>query len=313
VIVRSFYNKRLRRYAHLVVCADTGAACVIDPVSEDLDLYASATEQSNARLTLALQTAARSNDPAALGAAHDRFGTESKAPASLLPQPEGSEIVRVGDSFKVRALEVAVVANTPPAGPDVAYRAGDTLFTGWALVRGGVTGDDGPIDGDELVARAKRDLDALLAAHKLTGKEAELAEVYLALLDRLGRPPSARELADEHPRLDRGAVHVLIHGMRRKQVALGQVPVLLHGQMHKWLKGLRGDPDYTSHERRFLSVYLAFVAETNHAPTGPELLDQLPEGTSIQWVRKRIHTIRRKQAAFGRVPLQMEREPRRRG
>jgi len=218
----------------------------------------------------------------------------------------------VGDGLKIGGLQVDVVANTPPAGPDVAYRIGDTLFTGWTLVRGGVAHEDGPIDGDELVARARHDLGALLTAQKLTGKEATLAEAYLTLLEKLDRPPSAQELADEREGLDRGAVHVLIHGMRRKQVALGQVPILLHGQMHKWLKGLQGEPDYTVHERAFLEVYLAFVEELGRVPTGPELQSRLPEGTSIQWVRKRVHTIRRKQAAFGRAPLQMGREPRRR-
>jgi len=313
VIVRSFYNKRVRRYAHLVVCAETDRAAVIDPVADDIDAYVSAAEKSGARLELALQTAARPVDPSALRALGERLGVASMAPAAVPRPPETMRVVKVGDAFKIGLLDVDVVANTPPAGPDVAYRVGDTLFTGWTLVRGGVVHEDGPIDADELIARAREDLGALLAARKLTGRETELAEIYLELLDRLGRPPSAQELAAKRTHLDRGAVHVLIHGMRRKQVALGQVPILLHGQMHKWLKGLRGEPEFTAHERTFLAGYLRFVEEHGRAPSGPEMLAHLPEGTPIQWVRKRVHTIRRKQAAFGHAPLQMRREPRGRG
>jgi hypothetical protein len=312
LIVRSFYNKTLRRYAHLVICSETDVAAIIDPVSEDADAYAGTASKSGARIGLALQTAAHPADPTGLRTMIERFGVTAKAPAaSHVVHADGIEPVAVGEALKIGALEVDVVANTPPAGPDVAYRVEDTLFTGWALVRGGVARADGPVDAEDLVVRARQDLGALLDAGKLTAKEAELAQIHLALLDRLGRPPSAQELAAEHPALDRGAVHVLIHGMRRKQIALGQVPILLHGQMHKWLKGLQGEPEYTAHERTFLAEYLRFVGETGRVPSGPELLERLPEGTTIQWVRKRIHTIRRKQAAFGRTPLQIGREPRR--
>ena len=310
MIVHSFYNKRLRRYAHLVVCPETRAAAVIDPVSEDVDAYAEAARSSDARLAVALQTAARPADPVALRTLEDRFGAATRAPARHARQPETTGLVAVGDVFELGTLPVRVVSNTPPAGPDVAYRIDDTLFTGWTLVRGGISTRSGPVESDELVARARHDLGALLAARKLTGKETALAQTYLTLLERLGRPPSARELSDASEGVDRGGVHVLIHGMRRKQVALGQVPILLHGQMHKWLKGLQDEPAYTAHERTFLAEYLRFVDETGRVPTGPEIQARLPEGTSIQWVRKRVHTIRRKQAAFGRAPLLMGRERR---
>ncbi len=310
MIVQSFYNKRLRRYAHLVVCPETGAAAVIDPVSEDADAYAEAARSSEARLAFALQTAARPADPAALRTLEDRFGTVTRAPARHPRQPDNTGLVAVGDAFELGALPVRVVSNTPPAGPDVAYRIDDTLFTGWTLVKGDLSREAGPIDADELIARARNDLGALVSARKLTRKETALAENYLTLLEELGRPPSARELANVEAGLDRGAVHVLIHGMRRKQVALGQVPILLHGQMHKWLKGLQGEPEYTAHERRFLAEYLGFVEEHGRVPTGPEIKTRLPEGTTIQWVRKRVHTIRRKQAAFGRAPILMGRERR---
>lgn len=311
MIARSFYNKPLRRYAHLVVCGETGAAAIIDPVAEDLALYAIAAEAAGARIVCGLQTAARPVDPRALAEFRARFDAGSKTPVGSFDEGDANERVEVGHSFKLGALEIEIVANTPPAGPDVAYRVGDTLFTGWAMVRGGAVGEEGPIDSDDLVDRARRDLDAMRTARKLTPREAELADVYVALLDRLGRPPSAQEIASEHSGADRGAVHVLIHGVRRKQIALGQVPMLLSGQMHKWLKGLRGEPDYTPNERLFLETYLAFVDANGRPPTGPEIQALLPERPTIQWVRKRVHTIRRKQAAFGQTPLQMGREARR--
>jgi hypothetical protein len=311
VLLRSFYNKRHRHYAHLVIDPDTKIGAVIDPLADDVAGYVAAAEREGARIAFALQTAARPTDRDGLRALQHATGALTVAPQrGEGSQPAGTRVVRIGESIDVDGLHIEVVANTPPAGPDVAYRIGDMLFTGWTVVRG-QTGDETlQSESQEIEARARRDLDALLEAKKLTQREAELAVSYLDMQSTLGRPPSARELAETRGDLDRGGVHVLIHGIRRKQVALGQVPILLDGQMHKWLRGLQGEPDYTEHERRFLTVYLALVGETGRAPTGPDVLERLPEGTPIQWVRKRVHTIRRKQAAFGKPPLQMGREPR---
>ena len=313
MLVRSFYNKRLRHYAHLVVDPESRDAAVIDPVADDVDEYAAAAARDAARVTLGLQTTTRPADRTGLRAVAERFGARTCAPATGPQPPETLRVVRVGDQVEFAEGRIEVAANTPPAGPDVAYRVGDLLFTGWTLVRSQAEGPGLPSDADEIVARARRDLGALLEARKLTGKETQLAAAYLELLGRLGRPPSAKELADVREDLDRGGVHVLIHGIRRKQVALGQVPLLLEGQMHKWLRGLQGEPEYTPHERTFLAAYLAFVDAHRRVPTGPELLEQLPPDTKIQWVRKRVHTIRRKQAAFGLTPLKMGRESRQPG
>ncbi len=110
--------------------------------------------------------------------------------------------------------------------------------------------------------------------------------------------PSATDLSEKLGNVDRTAVHVLVHNIRWKQIDLDRLPMLLAGQTSKWLRGLQTQPEFTSHEREFLGVYLELVQANTEPPSGPQIAEALGADRSIQWVRKRAHTVRRKQRDF---------------
>ena len=55
-------------------------------------------------------------------------------------------------------------------------------------------------------------------------------------------------------------------------------------------------------------MYLRLVRERSEPPSGPEIAAELGGGRSVQWVRKRAHTIRRKQREFKMPELVLTRK-----
>jgi hypothetical protein len=152
------------------------------------------------------------------------------------------------------------------------------------------------------------DLNIGLAEGRFTPKEARVIDAYIGYLENNNfTHPSAGQLSELLNDVDRTAVHVLVHNIRWKQIEMDRMPIVLAGQTSKWLKGLQTEPEFTSHEKEFLETYLRLVEVKHQPPSGPEIANEL-EGRSVQWVRKRAHTIRRKQRDFQQPVLLLNRK-----
>ena len=139
-----------------------------------------------------------------------------------------------------------------------------------------------------------------------------MVDAYLDHMSQnAGEFPTAEEIARVMEDVDRTGVHVLVHNIRWKQIEARHLPIILRGQMSKWLRGIQTEPEWTSHEREFLAAYLRLVETGTRPPTGPEICKALGGRRNVQWVRKRAHTIRCKQQEFDRPQLQLSREPNR--
>ncbi len=347
MIFRQFNVGTDGRHAYVVACSDTRRAAVIDPHEDVVDQVLQAVEDLDLSLTHTLET---SHDPVVrAGALKLRAGLGARrvaprvtddaaqGPVDLEAKPEDG--VRVGDLF------VAFVEPPSSAAGAIAYRIDDYLFSGLAVVIDlnrnnaatqhgadeiiecvreglGLRGTDHeaghirhfrqnpqPVPLANLVTEALREA---AETRLLTPKEVRVAEAYLTLVEQNGGAfPSAEEIAAVLGDVDRTGVHVLVHNIRWKQIEARQLPLVLKGQMSKWLRGIQTEPEWTSHEREFLTAYLDLVERRAHPPTGPEIARALGHRRNVQWVRKRAHTIRSKQREFNQPLLLLSREPNR--
>jgi len=232
----------------------------------------------------------------------------------------------VGGSLQLGAMTLEFVA--PPVEDDslIAYRLDCYVYcSGSVLIghesdlatQGGVGGEQvrlpaasahrtSPVrnvrdsrDGISVERLILEDLHSSLIENRFTPKEARVTLAYIRYLEEHGfEAPTAEALSQALCDVDRTAVHVLVHNIRWRQIRLDRLPLLLEGQTSKWLKGLRTEPTFTDHEKEFLQAYLGLVTENKLPPSGPEVARALDANRSVQWVRKRAHTIRRKQKEF---------------
>lgn len=117
MIIRSFYNKSSRHYAHFVACRLSGEAALVDPLEEDIEHYIEFAAASNAKIRFALQTRVRTHSSAATRRLQSEFDVESIMPS----EPNvglADRVVRAGDELQLGQWQIHVVANTPPAGND---------------------------------------------------------------------------------------------------------------------------------------------------------------------------------------------------
>jgi hypothetical protein len=153
------------------------------------------------------------------------------------------------------------------------------------------------------------DLHSSLIENAFSPKEARVARTYLEFLeDNNFNHPAASELSAMLKDVDRTAVHVLVHNIRWKQIEQGKLPVVLAGQTSKWLRELQTKPRFTDHEKEFLDAYLKLVERNQRPPSGPDIAQELAGDRSVQWIRKRAHTIRRKQKEFNQPILILSRK-----
>jgi len=335
------------RHAYVVACEHTRRAAVIDPHEAVVDQLIQTIEDLDLQLTHTFET---SHEPvlrggalmlrAGLGArrvAPRVFDNAAEGPVDLEAKPEDG--VRVGELF------VAFVESPNRTAGDIAYRVADYLFSGLAVVIDlnrscdpdsaksdeiiecvreglGLKGADReagnvrrfrqnpqPVPLENLVTESLR---AAVTERILTPKETRVANAYLELVDRGdGSYPTADDIAQVLGDVDRTGVHVLVHNIRWKQIEARQLPLVLRGQMSKWLRGIQTEPEWTAHEREFLAAYLKLVEERTEPPTGPDIVEALGSDRNVQWVRKRAHTIRCKQREFNQPLLLLTREPNR--
>jgi hypothetical protein len=333
------------RHAYIVACEDTRRAAVIDPHEAVVDQLIQTLEDLDLQLTHTFET---SHAPALrAGALMLRAGLGARRVAPRIvdgtAEGPGDLEAKPEDGARVGGLFVAFVEPPSSAAGAIAYRIADYLFSGLAVVidlkcpphastqgaaeiiecvREGlglraVDPDAGkvrrfrqnprPVPLASLVTGSLRDA---LEGDALTPKESRVAHAYLEQVDSLaGRFPTAEEVAERLGDIDRTGVHVLVHNIRWKQIEARQLPLVLKGQMSKWLRGIQTEPEWTSHEREFLTAYLELVAQGTRPPTGPEIVKALGDRRNVQWVRKRAHTIRCKQREFNQPLLLLSREP----
>lgn len=350
MIFRQFNVGLEGRHAYVIACDETRRAAVIDPHERVVDQLIQTLEDLDLQLTHTLETThdpvlrqGALQLRAGLGAR--RVGpwvTDTAAHGPMDLEAKAGDGLRVGELF-VEFVE-------PPSGCDreIAYRVDDYLFTGLAVVidlnrpgsrtatgtheiiecvREGLGLRDAARPGDEgsRVRRFRRNpkpvpladlvcesLRTGLESDLFTPKEARIVHAYLDHAKAHGDAfPTAEQLAAVLGDIDRTGVHVLVHNIRWKQVEARQLPIVLSGQMSKWLRGIQTEPEWTAHEREFLAAYLRLVEAGDRPPTGPEIVEALGGRRNVQWVRKRAHTIRCKQREFDLPQLLLSREPNR--
>jgi len=340
MILEEFFNEASGNYCYLVSSEDAAEAALIDPLAADVDAYTARISERNLKLVYVLQTGVCETTAIAAERLRLEAGGRWVAPRAAAA-PEADIRVGDGDTLALGNLVIRVGQCPDNEARRVSYRVGHCFFRGDDVVVAGAgvvrlsshttrvetaepESDEQPeevspeaedreesaerLSPTELAERIADEARRSLRELPLTPKEVRVLEAYLSLVGSgSGGFPSARELADELEGITKRDLHVQIHNIRRKQLDGGCLPVMLAGQITKWLKDVQDEPDYTSHEREFLQAYLALGKEFDRPPTGDEIVAAFAGKRSLQWVRKRVQTIRAKQTGYGKQPLLMSR------
>jgi hypothetical protein len=250
------------------------------------------------------------------------------------------EVAKPGASFSLTGMKVEAIERPPGAECEVAYRVCDYTLSPsriWihdsndrqnAAPQTAESQESHEAQNDlhhlgaELVVNCRttridvpveqlilEDLHTSLIENRFSPKEERVVRTYLEFLeDNEFSHPTAAQLSDLLSDVDRTAVHVLVHNIRWKQIDLARLPVVLSGQTSKWLRALQTEPQFTDHEKEFLGAYLRLVERNQRPPSGPDVASELSSDRSVQWIRKRAHTIRRKQKEFNQPVLILSRK-----
>lgn len=343
MIFRHFADEKSGRHSYLFATPNTREAAIVNPVMDQLASYESTLAELDLRLVYTLETERDRRTAVAAAALIDRTGARRVAPS---PASHGGGVgvdieAKTGRGFCLGGLHVEIAEPAPGCEGEVAYRVTLYTFAGDAVLIDYHDAADLP-DGepDSLFDHARpasaptapsartepirnyrrqregvcvermilEDLHTSLAEGRLTPKEERVVLAYIRCLeDNDWQPPSASQLSALLDNVDRTAVHVLVHNIRWKQIDLHRLPMVLAGQTSKWLKGLQAKPEFTPHEREFLCAYLRLLDDNPQPPSGPEIAAVLGR-RSVQWVRKRAHTIRGKQREFNMPELILSRK-----
>ena len=343
MIFRHFADTRTGGHSYLFASSTTRQAAIVNPSVDALEEYQRVIDELDLQLVATFLTDADGLRAASVQALVGRYGGRAFAPAGQPGSVEGLEVAQAGQTFPMGDLHVEFVSPPPGGAGQIAYRVPGYTFVGTSLTMdaSGIPASNAAAGNQvcrsaAISASSKRagdprlenlaqerstigavpieklimeDLQTSLAESVLTPKESRVAEVYIETMQRRGlKPPSAAEMAERLPDVDRTALHVIVHNIRWKQIDLGRLPLQLEGQTSKWLRGLQTKPEFTSHEREFLKVYFQLLRQRNRPPSGPEISETLGTNRPVQWVRKRAHTIRRKQREFKMPELVLARK-----
>jgi hypothetical protein len=347
MIFRHFANDRNENHSYLIASCSDRSAAIVNPVSDSIDDYLTTIEELGLRLEYTLETSNGVAGRAAARELTKRAGSKRVAPvpaAALTTVSDDSVAVegKPGEQVRVGDLKIELIRALDGSDSVVAYRVLDYTFADRSVLidyHASTDLSDGepeslfehirPPTANVIMAddrapirsfRSSRreveierlileDLHMSLAERRFTPKEERVILSYVRHLEDNGFVhPSATDLAKSLGNVDRTAIHVLIHNIRWKQIDRDRMPVVLAGQTSKWLRGLQTKPDYTSHEKEFLVAYLRLLEQNQQPPSGPQIADELDADRSVQWVRKRAHTIRRKQRAFRQPVLLLARK-----
>ena len=340
MIFRHFADERTGGHSYLIASPTRREAALVNPDASRTHDYHQVLDELDLKLVRTLCTDATGPRAEAAAEVERRL---MAAGAAVVRSVDRTALPSAGERLEIGDLRIEVV--TPPRGHagDVAYTVGPYTFAGSSVLidwpGDEVTSEEPPealfdasrpptvaptaIPGPCPIEnhRASRegvclerlileDLHTSLAETRFTPKEARIVAHYVRMMEEGGfSPPSAAALSECLGDVDRTAVHVIIHNVRWKQIDLGRLPLVLAGQTSKWLRGLQTRPEFTSHEREFLAAYFALIEDLGHPPSGPDIVERLGRHRSVQWVRKRAHTIRRKQREFDMPELVLSRKP----
>ena len=327
MILDHFSDPTRSLISYLIACPETREAALIDPRSESLETYMATLSNRGLRLARVLCT---SDTKGCNDAIHQLSNGQIRAeifPELMESAPcalssritdefAGATLSPHGHPIAVGKLRIRAV----PSGSGFDYRVGSYTFTADRLLIG--ENQSAPHDPAEAVTsraagcgkvqnlRTTReniaieqllleDLHTSLIEDAFSPKETLVVRAYIELLEeREFAHPSAADLAAKLGNIDRSVIHVLVHSIRWKQIDFERLPLVLAGQASKWLRDLKTEPEFTSHEKEFLCAYLPLVSSNGSPPSGPDVAKELGPHRSIQWVRKRAFTIRRKQREF---------------
>jgi len=342
MIFDHYASQNRQENSYLIGCPKTREAAIVNPLMRSMAAYQATLVGRNLRLTHVLLT---KTEPESLASADKLSAIANSAriyPASpppcsndqtgLAPRPDFS---LDGARINVGQIQIEPCQNLRGTGSEFVYKVADYTLTSQSLLIGKpetsyIATDTGPAmsqfataPGAPLKAvqnfRKTRseasieqvlleDLHSSLIENAFSPKETLVVRAYIELLEENALAhPSAAELGAKIGNIDRSVIHVLVHSIRWKQIGLDRLPLVLAGQASKWLRSLKTEPEFTSHEEEFLGAYLKLVTETGAPPSGPDIAAALGSHRSIQWVRKRAFTIRRKQREFGHPLLVLSR------
>lgn len=340
MIFRHFEDEQRGGHSYLIASPTSREAAIVNPDMAMIGEYGTTLSELGLRLAYTLRTHRNCRCEEAARKLELITGARRLSPSQAAGNVDVHDDAVIGSKIHLGHLQIDVIA--PPLGysGDVAYRVAYYTFAGSSVLidfheapatangessalldQARACGSrraipDAPIEnfrpsreGVCLERLILEDLHTSLAESRFTPKEKRVVTTYIRCLeDKAFEHPSATFLAEQLGDVDRTGVHVLVHNIRWKQIDAGRLPLVLAGQTSKWLRGLQTRPDFTSHECEFLTVYLRLVEEHERPPSGPEIAAALGGGRSVQWVRKRAHTIRRKQREFDMPELILSRK-----
>jgi len=343
MIFRHFEDEQNGGHSYLIASRSSREAAIVNPTEGAIERYDETLTELGLRLVQTLRTERNTRCAKAAFALESEYGAQRIAPLGAAGHADASGAATIGHTIPLGELQIEVTSPPPGYSGSVAYRVSHYTFAGTSvLIDFHEAGSERTLEEADAVLDQARpvsapyapeartqpienfrttregvcverlileDLHTSLAEARFTPKEDRVVRTYIRVMEENDfAHPSATLLAERLGDVDRTAVHVLVHNIRWKQIDLNRLPVVLAGQTSKWLRGLQTKPEFTDHEREFLKVYLRLVGQHDRAPTGPEIAAELGHGRSVQWVRKRAHTIRRKQREFKMPELILSRK-----
>ena len=341
MILDHYRNLNPNKISYLIACPKTREAALINPRGECLSAYEETLTRRNLRLVQVLLTHENSEvtDPVIERLQRGRQNLEVHSGASHLEndplassasqqeQTSGDPLLALGQ-LRIQALRPAAHSSD-----QVSYRVESYTFTSEKLLVDYPASEQLCASDETSLSPAQRfdggggsrakvrnfrttrenvdieqmileDLHTSLIEDAFSPKETLVVRAYIELLEENEYAhPSAAQLGENIGNIDRSVIHVLVHSIRWKQIDRDRLPLVLAGQASKWLRSLKTEPEFTAHEKEFLCTYLQLVANQGTPPSGPDIVAKLEVPRSIQWVRKRAFTIRRKQQEFGKPLL----------
>jgi hypothetical protein len=341
MIFRHFEDEQ-SGHSYLIASPRERVAAIVNPTPEAIARYRVVLAELGLRLACTLRTERNNRCAKAAHTLESLTGARPIAPTGAAGHVDATDTVVAGNVLPLGDLRIEVVEPPPGYAGTLAYRISHYTFAGTSVLidfHEAPTSANGepaalldqvrsvsapgvpeartrPIEnfrtsreGVCVERMILEDLHTSLAESRFTPKEERVVRTYIRTLEETGLDhPSAAALAERLGNVDRTGVHVLVHNIRWKQIDLNRLPLVLAGQTSKWLRGLQTRPEFTPHEREFLGAYLRLLDESGRPPSGPEIAAALGKRRSVQWVRKRAHTIRRKQREFGLPELVLSRK-----
>ena len=346
MIFRHFTDPSQNRNSYLIASTQTREAAIIDPLESCLAEYEALLDERGLTLRYTFQTRNDRSCTRAGQTLRMRRASSQVLPYQAVAFDSNDrgaidERAKPGSSFAMGDLAVEAVDPVIVGDCEVSYRVCDYVFSPSEIrildtsPEAGLSNpvsiaQPGEIEPAPIHQRERQrlitncrttksgipvemlileDLHSSLIENSFSPKEARVVRTYLRFLeDNNFVHPSASELSAMLENVDRTAVHVLVHNIRWKQIEQGRLPVVLAGQTSKWLRELQTKPKFTDHEKEFLDAYLRLVDRNHRPPSGPDVARELSSDRSVQWIRKRAHTIRRKQKEFNQPILILSRK-----